>query len=152
MLRIVEMNANTDVRMRFSSSSPGARQEHQCINSSMKTYSSPSKVTHTHTTATEAFNKGLLLQYILSILSQLHCCNHDSTDDCEYETNWKGHQPLTPYTWSFADDDTLSVISASELRLMRRRRRRGVKMEYGHRRDSIIHVPAQVKMPMLNKC
>lgn len=77
------------------------------------------------TTATEAYKKGQLLQYILDSTREFDCfnINTDSTDD--YEVNWTGHQPL-------GDDSPSSMVSASELRLIRSRRRRGVVTPPAH--------------------
>jgi len=83
-------------------------------------------------TASEAYKKGLLFQYLTERCADLDCCIRDCTSEDYYQSNWKGHQPLSEPTW-----DTPSVqpagsfgasshVSASELRLMRRRRRCGV--------------------------
>jgi len=77
----------------------------------------------------EAYNNGTLLQYIIDI-----CCNNptsagkvDTTND--YETNWNGHQPLSPMKTTCSKEEDAcnsSRLSASELRFGRKRRRRGV--------------------------
>eukprot|EP00956_Cyclotella_meneghiniana_P005031 scaffold6228_cov79-Cyclotella_meneghiniana.AAC.8 len=70
-------------------------------------------------TRSEAFNKGLLLQYFF--------CNGDhydnSDDEHDFERKWDGHQPLTPNTWA---ETSSPGVSASELRYLRRRKRRGI--------------------------
>ena len=70
-------------------------------------------------TRSEAFNKGLLLQYFF--------CNGDhydnSDDEHDFERKWDGHQPLTPNTWA---ETSSRGVSASELRYLRRRKRRGI--------------------------
>ncbi|KAL3805791.1 hypothetical protein HJC23_007752 [Cyclotella cryptica] len=75
-------------------------------------------------TRAEAFNKGMLLHYLF--------CNGGFTDEDEddYEASWAGHQPLTPETWTVAPSKSNIPprLSASEQRLMRRRRRRGLVM------------------------
>jgi hypothetical protein len=75
-------------------------------------------------TRAEAFNKGMLLQYLF--------CNGGFTDEDEddYEASWAGHQPLTPDTWTVntSESHIPPRLSASEQRLMRRRRRRGLVM------------------------
>lgn len=79
-------------------------------------------------TASEAYRKGKVLQY----LSQVRCgsWNFCADDSNTYETKWSGHQPLTPNTWSdfhdIGDDASNQQLTASELRLIRRRRHRGV--------------------------
>mmetsp|Transcript_25475 Transcript_25475/g.54814 ORF Transcript_25475/g.54814 Transcript_25475/m.54814 type:complete len:230 (-) Transcript_25475:185-874(-) len=130
------LRVETDVRVPETPidgcSSPGARlgDDEDIPTSSlmvMTSYCSPpsSTVRRKRTTAMEAYKKGMLFQYIMDSAAEFECCrNRDSTVD--YETKWDGHQPLTPHTWSFVDDDTASIVSASELRLNRRRRRRGV--------------------------
>lgn len=74
-------------------------------------------------TLMEAYNNGTLLQYIMDI-----CYNTPASSANDYETNWNGHQPLTPMkpTCSKEEDASGSRISASELRFERKRRRRGV--------------------------
>lgn len=103
------------------------------------TFTTPSRSTKApprrkRTTAAEAYNKGLLLPYILDSARELDLCNRDCTVD--YESTWQGHQPLTPSPWE--EDDAVeesptadpgsaaTTATASEQRLMRRRRRRGV--------------------------
>ena len=112
----------------------------------MKAYSRPSKPTHKGSivTAAKKFIKGSLIQNMFSSLSKLNCCNLDSTHD--YETNWRGHQPLGPNTWTSADDDA-SSMSVTEQRIVRRRKSRGMKTEDCRRRDSITHIPSQDRMP-----
>ena len=163
------VNNNTggqdDVRMPELSSpcsSPGARQQdtpeeqtagifHTCTFSSppnTKRATTESPRCKKRTTATEAYNKGLLLQYLVDNASQLDICNfnRDTTTSAldSYEMNWEGHQPLTPSTWreDQEDDDCASIVSASEMRLMRRRRRRGVLSP--PRTNSRLHVVSPV--------
>lgn len=70
-------------------------------------------------TRSDAFNRGLLLQYFF--------CNGEhyesSDDEHDFERKWDGHQPLTPNTWA---ETTSPGVSASELRYLRRRKRRGI--------------------------
>lgn len=99
-------------------SSPGARQEND-DNDGIPIRPPPKIRRKNSITAAEAYNKGMLLQYIITSCSEADFCNRDSTYTECYESNWEGHQPLTP-----TEDDT--GIPASELRLMRSRRRRGV--------------------------
>lgn len=115
-----------DVRMPelsldYCSSSPGTRQDDD---------SPPKRIAFM-----EAYNKGMLLQYMINSASEIdYCCNNKHVAEDDYETKWRGHQPLTPSTWSSAKNDYIdelndtsgSVVSASEQRFMRRRRRRGV--------------------------
>jgi hypothetical protein len=63
-------------------------------------------------TCIEAFNSGQLLRYLF--------CNYYDQDE-DYETTWKGHQPLTPDTWSSQQEG----ITANERRWTRRRMKRG---------------------------
>lgn len=83
-------------------------------------------------TAAEAFNKGQLLQYLFCNGFCLEFTGNSSEEDISsskeyFESNWAGHQPLTPDTWN-----TTSAVGASErsnageLRRGRGRRRRGL--------------------------
>lgn len=128
------LRVKTDERMPVSPidgcSSPGARQGDDAPTPMspfpMLSYASPPRSTaRKRITALEAYNTGMLFQYMIDCVSDLqNCCNRDSTVD--YEKKWVGHQPLTPNTWAADGDDTASIVSTSELRLNRRRRRRGV--------------------------
>jgi len=95
---------------------------------------SPPKVRRKRTTAAEAYNKGMLLQYIIENCADLDCCTWSTSEDY-YESKWQGHQPLSSPTWhdlpsepsqSFGDAANSTPVSASEQRMMRRRLRRGV--------------------------
>jgi len=83
-------------------------------------------------TASEAYKKGLLFQYLTERCADLDYCIQDCTNQDYYQSNWKGHQPLSAPTWDIPSVQPAgsfgasSHVSASELRLMRRRRRRGV--------------------------
>jgi len=76
-------------------------------------------------TIMEAYNNGTLLQYIMDI-----CCNNPTTSSAkvdttnDYETNWNGHQPLSPMK---SKDEEIRLPSATELRFEFKRRRRGVR-------------------------
>lgn len=70
-------------------------------------------------TQTEAFNNGMLLQY-------LFCNGGCEEEEDDYEASWTGHQPLTPDTWTTPEFEFEPRLTASEQRLMRRRRRRGL--------------------------
>ena len=81
-------------------------------------------------TLMEAYNNGTLLHYIMDI-----CCNNPASSSAkvvtanDYETNWNGHQPLTPMETSTTEEQHAKEIrlpSATELRFERKRRRRGV--------------------------
>ena len=106
---------------------------------------------HHMITLMEAYNNGTLLQYIMDI-----CCNPtyssakvDTTND--YETNWNGHQPLSPMktTCSKKEEDASSCrLSASELRFDRKRRRRGVISP----RDNTTDSTKQVNNYDTNRC
>ena len=110
-----------ELSLDYCSSSPGTRQDDD---------SPPKRIAFM-----EAYNKGMLLQYMINSASEIdYCCNNKHVAEDDYETKWRGHQPLTPSTWSSAKNDYIdelndtsgSVVSASEQRFMRRRRRRGV--------------------------
>mmetsp|Transcript_18418 Transcript_18418/g.38566 ORF Transcript_18418/g.38566 Transcript_18418/m.38566 type:complete len:316 (-) Transcript_18418:190-1137(-) len=83
-------------------------------------------------TASQAYKRGLLFQYLTERCADLNCCIWDRTSEDYYQSNWKGHQPLSEPTWNTPSIQPAgsfgasSHVSASELRLMRRRRRRGV--------------------------
>mmetsp|Transcript_27104 Transcript_27104/g.57208 ORF Transcript_27104/g.57208 Transcript_27104/m.57208 type:complete len:260 (+) Transcript_27104:220-999(+) len=87
------------------------------------------KIPRKNSTAAEAYNKGMLLQYIIESCSDLDC-RKLLPNEKDYEAKWNGHQPLSPETWTCTTDScndaSENVISASEMRLMRSRRRRGV--------------------------
>ena len=86
-------------------------------------------VLHKRITVAEAYNKDLMLQFILSPAKRGSWNWGCTRGKFDYETNWKGHQPLTPETWSTNIEpgaNESSRIAASEIRLMRRRRRRGL--------------------------
>ena len=109
-------------------------EQHDGDNSSMATcdraippsYSTSSNVTYERVTLADAYNKGMLLEYFAANASQLDCCSKDCTVE-NYETKWEGHQPLTPTSWTHASiEQSSSTVSASELRLRRSRRRRGI--------------------------
>ena len=110
-----------ELSLDYCSSSPGTRQDDD---------SPPKRIAFM-----EAYNKGMLLQYMINSASEIdYCCNNKHVAEDDYETKWRGHQPLTPSTWSSAKNDYIDelndtsgrVVSASEQRFMRRRRRRGV--------------------------
>lgn len=103
----------------------------------------------TTTTIMDAYNKGMLFSHITtSIPFMISWCWTDTTtttttsetnnvDADEYERNWSGHQPLMPRTWS-PKEETSSItdapekcsrgkmLTSSEIRYRRRRRRRGI--------------------------
>ena len=63
------------------------------------------------------------------------CCNNFTASSAkvdtanDYETNWNGHQPLSPMKTTCSKEEDAKEIrlpSASELRFDRKRRRRGV--------------------------
>lgn len=81
--------------------------------------SSPDDNPFKRLTASEAYTKGMVLEYMCSYVESFN----NKADD--YESKWQGHQPLTPNP---TRDDTSSrqlPLTASEQRLMRARRRRG---------------------------
>lgn len=97
-------------------------EQHERDNSSTATHrANPSRPTFA-----DAYNEGMLLEYFVSNASQLDCCTSED-EDCaveDYETKWEGHQPLTPNNITI--NHSLSTVSASEQRLRRGRRRRGI--------------------------
>lgn len=96
------------------------------------------------TTVMDAYNKGMLFSHFTSMPSALSCCWMDTTtsatnDQENYERNWSGHQPLVPTNWSPTKDaasivdnvpeekcSISRVLSTSEIRYRRSRRRRGI--------------------------
>ncbi len=93
------------------------------------------------TTVIDAYNKGMLFSHFTSLPSSLSCCWTDTTASVtikadEYEKNWSGHQPLMPSTWSLKEPSSISdmpergsrdrMLSTSEIRYRRRRKRRGI--------------------------
>lgn len=92
---------------------------------------SPPKVRRNSMKASEAYNKGMLFQYIIQRGSDLSDCRTWSTAADDYESNWDGHLPLDPYEPECdgeCDPDGIgsAASSATERRLARRRLRRGV--------------------------
>jgi hypothetical protein len=93
------------------------------------------------TTVIDAYNNGTLFSHFTSLPSSLSCCWTDTTASVtneadKYEKNWSGHQPLMPRTWLLKEPSSISdmpergskdrMLSTSEIRYRRRRRRRGI--------------------------
>lgn len=99
------------------------------------------KISTPATTVMDAYNRGMLFSHFTSMPSAFSCCWTDTTssaakDSDEFEKNWSGHQPLMPKTWSPSHLSYIAdklercskgrIVSASEIRYRRRRRRRGI--------------------------
>ena len=56
-------------------------------------------------TLMEAYNNGTLLQYIIDCCCENPAASSAKVDTDDYETNWNGHQPLSPMKTNTTEEE-----------------------------------------------